>query len=154
MKKLKTLNCIILFLVSALPLAVTGQYKVPSQEVIDIIDAKQPPHGILSPSGELLILAEEQTMPSIAYLSQPLLRIGGIRIIPSNNSAQRTSFFSEIRINNLTGGPEQARSWFAKCTAVGRDDYWEHKLARLWLEQQDREEPATDDQGRPAEVEP
>ncbi len=54
----------------------------------------------------------------------------------------------------LTSGPEQARGWFDKCTAVGRDDYWEHKLACLWLEQQNRGKPATGDQGRPAQVEP
>ncbi len=83
------------------------KYKQPPQEVIDIVDAPPPPSGILSPDGKNLLLATYESMPSIAYMAQPLLRIGGLRILPANNSAQQTTFYTGLRIKNLLNESEQ-----------------------------------------------
>lgn len=77
------------------------KYKLPPQEVIDILDAPPPPRAILNPEGTRLLLADYESMPSIAYMAQPLLRIGGLRILPANNSAQQTTFYTALRVRDL-----------------------------------------------------
>ena len=92
-----------LFIITLCPLS-AEKYKLPPQEVIDIVDAPPPPQGILSPNGNLLLLATYESMPSIAYMAQPLLRIAGRRILPGNNSAQQTFFYTGLQIKNLING--------------------------------------------------
>ncbi len=97
-------------------LAAQESYKLPPPEVVRIVDAPPIPQANLSPSGTYLMLLDYQSMPSIDYLSQPLLRLAGIRIIPAENSLQRTTFYTGITLKNLIDGsttpldlPEGAR---------------------------------------------
>jgi dipeptidyl aminopeptidase/acylaminoacyl peptidase len=76
-------------------------YKLPPQEVVDIVTAPQPPSISISPDGELMLLVDEDPMPSIAYMAQPLLRIAGIRILPKYNAEQETDFYTGITIKNI-----------------------------------------------------
>ncbi|MBN2417304.1 S9 family peptidase [bacterium] len=81
-------------------------YKLPPQEVIDIVEAPPTPSADVSPSGRHLMLSAYESMPSIGYLSQPLLRIAGIRITPANNSRQQTTFYTGITIKEIATGKE------------------------------------------------
>lgn len=67
-------------------------YKLPPREVIDMVEAQPTPRASLSPDHQFLLLTEYESMPDMAYMSQPLLRIAGMRITPDTNSRQRTSF--------------------------------------------------------------
>ena len=78
-----------------------GAAVAPLKEVIDIVTAPRTPRTSISPTGEYMVLAEYEAMPSIAYMAQPLLRIAGIRITPKNNSRQQTSFFTSLTIKDL-----------------------------------------------------
>lgn len=101
----KILTLITILLIPFILIAQT-QYKVPSKEVIDIVDAPLTPSASISPQGTYMLLTEMESMPTIEYLSQPLLRIAGVRITPSNNSMQRTSFALRFTIRNLETGKE------------------------------------------------
>lgn len=79
-------------------------YKLPPQEVIKILDSPPPTRTSLSPRGDLLYLAESESMPSIAALSQPLLRLAGLRITPRNNSRQVMMFSSSLSLKPLKDG--------------------------------------------------
>jgi dipeptidyl aminopeptidase/acylaminoacyl peptidase len=79
-------------------------YKLPPQEVIDIVDAIPIPYAIVSPQGKYLLLAEYQAMPSIEYMAKPMLRLAGKRILPGNNSSQQTRFYTAFTIINLSNG--------------------------------------------------
>jgi dipeptidyl aminopeptidase/acylaminoacyl peptidase len=79
-------------------------YKLPPKEVIDIVTAPPPPRTSISPTGEDMMLIEYESMPSIAYMAQPLLRIAGTRITPNNNSRQVTIFYTGIKIKNIKTG--------------------------------------------------
>ena len=69
--------------VALLPvLAAQEPYKLPPKEVIDIVDAPPTPMVSMSPAGDTMALIERESMPSIAYLSEPILRIAGMRITP------------------------------------------------------------------------
>ncbi len=79
-------------------------YKKPPQEVIDILKAPPPPQISVSPDGDMVLLYTYETMPSIAYLAQPLLRLAGIRITPLNNSRQQTYFVTSLTVKSLKDG--------------------------------------------------
>ncbi len=90
--------------ISSLPLSAQDPYKLPSKEVVDIVDALPLPRAIMSPKGDFILLAEYESMPSIAYMAQPLLRIAGIRITPKYNSRQQTSFNTSFTIKSIKDG--------------------------------------------------
>ncbi|MBN2199162.1 MAG: S9 family peptidase [Candidatus Aminicenantes bacterium] len=86
------------------PLAAQQPYKTPPQEIIDILDAPPPPFVLVSPDGNWLLLAERSSMPSIADLSLPVLRLGGLRIAPDRNARQMLSFITGLTLKNLADG--------------------------------------------------
>ncbi|MFQ6617161.1 MAG: S9 family peptidase [Fidelibacterota bacterium] len=118
----------ILSLVLTLTLFGQEPYKLPPQEVIDIVDAPPTPRAIVSPNGRYMLLADYEAMPSIAYMAQPMLRLAGIRITPKNNSRRRTTFYTGLVIKRLKDGstqriviPEGSKLGFPKWSF---DDKW------------------------------
>jgi dipeptidyl aminopeptidase/acylaminoacyl peptidase len=79
-------------------------YKVPPKEVVDIVDAPPTPSVSMSPDGGTMALVERESMPSIAYLSEPILRIAGMRITPSFNSRQVLSFSTGLSLKDMKTG--------------------------------------------------
>jgi dipeptidyl aminopeptidase/acylaminoacyl peptidase len=79
-------------------------YKLPPKDVIDILDAPPTPRISMSPDGGMMAIIENESMPSIAYVSQPILRIAGIRIIPDSNSRQVLSFSIGLSLKDLKTG--------------------------------------------------
>jgi dipeptidyl aminopeptidase/acylaminoacyl peptidase len=116
---------IILILVPAL----AGQepYKVPPKEVVDIVSAPPTPMVSLSPAGDTMALVERESMPAIAYLAEPVLRIAGMRITPSYNSRQVLSFSTGLSLKDLKTGvarkvglPDGAKFTFPSWSPDGR----------------------------------
>ncbi len=102
-------------------------YKLPPKEVVDIVTAAPPPRASMSPDNEYMLLATYEPMPSIAYMSQPLLRLAGTRITPLNNSRQQTLFYTSITIKRLKDGaetpatlPEDAKLGFPRWSSDGK----------------------------------
>ena len=79
-------------------------YKLPPKEVIDIVDAPPTPLVSMSPSDDTMALIERESMPTIAYLSEPLLRIAGMRITPAYNSRQVLSFSTGLSLKDMKTG--------------------------------------------------
>ncbi len=104
----KTIPIVFLIFVFVFSLAVFAQepYKLPPKEVIDIVDAPPLPRASMNPPGDLMLLSESESMPSIAYMSQPLLRLAGTRITPRYNSRQQTSFTIGLTIKSIKDGKE------------------------------------------------
>ncbi len=104
----KTIPIAFLIFVFVFSLAVFAQepYKLPPKEVIDIVDAPPLPRASMNPPGDLMLLSESESMPSIAYMSQPLLRLAGTRITPRYNSRQQTSFTIGLTIKSIKDGKE------------------------------------------------
>ena len=85
-------------------LAAQEPYKLPPKEIVDIVDAPPPPLVLLNPAGNLMLLADQASLPSIADVARPILRLAGIRISPDLNCSQRLNFFTGLTIKNLTDG--------------------------------------------------
>jgi dipeptidyl aminopeptidase/acylaminoacyl peptidase len=79
-------------------------YKIPPKNVLDILDAPPTPRVSLNRSRDMMLLTESESMPSIAYLSMPLLRLAGLRITPGNNSRQVLSFATGLSLKSLKDG--------------------------------------------------
>ncbi|MCJ7487783.1 MAG: prolyl oligopeptidase family serine peptidase [Candidatus Aminicenantes bacterium] len=79
-------------------------YKLPPKEVVDIVDAPPTPMVSMSPAGDVMALIDRESMPSIAYLSEPILRIAGMRITPALNSRQVLSFSTGISLKDMKSG--------------------------------------------------
>jgi dipeptidyl aminopeptidase/acylaminoacyl peptidase len=89
---------------STLPLSAQEPYKLPPKEVVDIVDTLPSPSVTVSPTGDLMLLAEYGPMPSIAYMAQPMLRLAGMRISPLYNSRHQTTFYAGLIIKSVKDG--------------------------------------------------
>jgi dipeptidyl aminopeptidase/acylaminoacyl peptidase len=79
-------------------------YKLPPKEVINILDAPPTPRVSMSPARDTMLLTDSESMPTIAYISQPMLRIAGLRITPANDSAQVLSFSTAMTLKTIKDG--------------------------------------------------
>ena len=82
------------------------RYQLPPKEVVDAWDAQPLPTAILSPSKQVLALTYRRAYPTIAELSQPILRLAGARINPNTNGPQRTTNIHGITIRKISDGSE------------------------------------------------
>ncbi len=99
---------ILLALALAAPfLAAQEPYKVPPKNVLDILEAPPIPRMSLSPDREVMLLIESESMPGIAALSQPILRLAGLRITPATNSSQVLTFNTGLTLKTVKTGLER-----------------------------------------------
>jgi len=120
------MSIFILIFLNGLILQGQEPYKKPPQEVIDMVEAPPPPSASKSPDGSMAILSTYESMPSIAYLAQPMLRLAGTRITPLNNSRQQTYFVTSLIIKTIKDGkiipieiPEDAKLGFPRWSYDG-----------------------------------
>src|SRR5690554_6374965 len=79
-------------------------YQLPPEEIQTLVNAPVTPVVNFSRSGQVMLLLERPGYVSIEDLSQPELRIGGMRINPATNGRSRSSSYSNITIKKgLTG---------------------------------------------------
>ena len=77
-------------------------YLLPPKEIVDILDAPPPPVVELSPARDVVVLLERASMPTIAELSQPVLRLAGLRINPKTNGQHRSGAAVYPRYRSFT----------------------------------------------------
>ncbi|MBI9065986.1 MAG: prolyl oligopeptidase family serine peptidase [Salinivirgaceae bacterium] len=98
------------FLLSLLSIQLHSQkqitYKTPPEEILKLVDAPTTPYIIIDPTGEWLLQLNNPGMPSIAEVSQPELRIAGLRINPATNNKSRAFHSDSLSLTNLSNGKE------------------------------------------------
>lgn len=65
------------------------RYRLPPQEIVDILDHPPTPFVRLSPDHAWVLLLHRSSMPSIEEVSSPMLALAGYRIDPSTNGPAR-----------------------------------------------------------------
>ena len=103
--KIFVLSITILFL-SSLNLFAQSSYKKPPKDVLDVLNAATFPQTSISPAKDKILLLEPLTYPSIAELSQPMLRLAGLRINPNTNGTHRQSYAVKLALKNIADGKE------------------------------------------------
>ena len=74
-------------------------YQLPPEAIVSLLDAPQTPSVILSSDNQTMLLLHRPGLPSIAELSQPELRLAGVRFNPSTNGPSRVQ--GMIRISSM-----------------------------------------------------
>jgi dipeptidyl aminopeptidase/acylaminoacyl peptidase len=72
-----------------IPLSAQTAYQKPPQVVADVLDAPAFPAVSVSPTRDSIALVQSARYPSIAEVSEPMLRLAGIRINPKTNGPAR-----------------------------------------------------------------
>jgi dipeptidyl aminopeptidase/acylaminoacyl peptidase len=82
------------------------RYLLPPKVVVDILDAKPLPTVIVSPTRQEIAMLDRASMPTIADLSQPMLRLAGRRINPKTNGPQRPQAVLAITLKRIADGKQ------------------------------------------------
>src|SRR5712692_10030992 len=82
------------------------RYLTPPKEIVEAFDAPLLPTAILSPSKQVIALVYRRNYPTIAELSQPILRLAGARVNPKTNGPQRTANIFAITLKKIADSAE------------------------------------------------
>ena len=78
------------------------KYVLPPQHIVDVFDAEPLPQTLLSPNRQVLAVVKARSYPTIAELSQPMLRLAGLRVNPKTNGPHRDSGLDGTGIYSIT----------------------------------------------------
>lgn len=93
-----------LFVAFALRAQDDVKYQTPPKDILDLVLAKPTPSVSIDDKGEWMLILERSDFPTIEELSQPELRIAGLRINPNNFSPSRSGSSTDIQIKNIKTG--------------------------------------------------
>jgi len=89
------------------------RYVQPPPNIVQVFDAELLPQTLVSPNRQLLALTKARAYPTIAELSQPMLRLAGMRVNAKTNGPFRASGLPgtgiyAITLKKIDGGAETA----------------------------------------------
>ncbi|MCY7347277.1 MAG: prolyl oligopeptidase family serine peptidase [Pyrinomonadaceae bacterium] len=99
---------VFLTLLTVQTFAQNAAYQKPPKDVLDVLNASAIPATSISPAKDKILLIEPMIYPSISELSQPMLRIAGLRINPLTNGSHRQPYAVKLALKNIEGGTETA----------------------------------------------
>ncbi|SFE94088.1 S9 family peptidase [Thermoflexibacter ruber] len=105
MKRLYPIVCFCLALCLMTPVLAQEAltYQKPPKEIEDLFNAPLTPLVSIDSKGSMMLFMERADYPSIAELSQPELRLAGLRINPATNGQSRTSHYIGLKLRKLLG---------------------------------------------------
>jgi dipeptidyl aminopeptidase/acylaminoacyl peptidase len=86
---------------------ISSGYRVPPTPIADILLAAPTPALSIAPGGARIALLGRESLPPIADLAEPELRLAGVRINPRTNGPSRESFYNGISIREIPSGEER-----------------------------------------------
>ena len=107
----------------------TEGYQTPPAPIAQILDAPQTPGVSLSPERKTMALLGRENLPSIAAVSEPILRLAGYRINPRSNgpTEARTAWLNSLAFQDVAKGaitpvtlPQGARFMDPRWSADGQ----------------------------------
>jgi dipeptidyl aminopeptidase/acylaminoacyl peptidase len=87
-----------------IPISAELAYQKPSKEILDILNTPAPPVLGVNPTKTYATLSQSERYPSIAEVSQPMLRLAGMRINPRTNGLHLAPSSFSITLVRLADG--------------------------------------------------
>ncbi|MEM9457855.1 MAG: prolyl oligopeptidase family serine peptidase [Myxococcota bacterium] len=84
--------------------AATSGYRMPSADVVDIVDAPPTPLVNVAPGGQRLGHFTYQALPGIDVVTRPFERLAGIRVDAERHRRRRTRWITEISLQQAADG--------------------------------------------------
>lgn len=84
--------------------SIFAQYQKPPKEIEDILNAPSIPSTSVSPARDKIALLEPLRYPPVSELSQPMLRLAGLRVNPNTNGQHRQPYFVKLSLKNISDG--------------------------------------------------
>src|SRR5579871_6828376 len=116
-----------LFLLCVFPICAELPYQKPSKEILDILNAPATPVLAVNPAHTYATLSQSERYPSIAEVSQPMLRLAGLRINPRTNGLHLAPGSFSITLVRLADGvkipvslPQHARAGSLRWSEDGK----------------------------------
>lgn len=81
-------------------------YRRPSQAVLDALNAPVTPLISVSPARDRLLMYQPVRYPPVADVSQPMLRLAGLRINPATNGLHRAPYYVQLTVKRIADGTE------------------------------------------------
>ncbi len=81
-------------------------YQLPPKTIVDILDAPPPPTAVMSPTRTVMALLERTSMPKIADMAAPMLRLAGTRVNPKVNGPYGAQTTFGITLKTIPGGKD------------------------------------------------
>ncbi len=78
-------------------------YQQPDDRIVKIVEAGDPPHLVINRARTFALELHYSSTPSIAYLSQPMVKLAGVEFFPQNSSAVHTVQLQTFKIVALKG---------------------------------------------------
>src|SRR5216117_1500664 len=104
---MRRLPLLCLALLSSTALSAQTPYRTPPQVIVDILDAPPLPTAGISPDRQSLLLLEQRSMPTIAELAAPMLRLAGNRINPRTTGPQLPGGVTGLVLKRVSDGTER-----------------------------------------------
>jgi len=73
-------------------------YQKPSKEILQLADVPLPPRTVINNDGSIIVLLYRSQYKSIVELSEPEIKLAGIRTNPVTNMSSRTNFSNNIKV--------------------------------------------------------
>src|SRR5687767_13836366 len=82
-------------------------YLTPPKAIADIMLAEPLPTAVIGPGRDVIALMSRSSMPPIADVSAPMLRLAGLRINPRTNGPHLGGNLTGITLRTLSTGAEK-----------------------------------------------
>jgi dipeptidyl aminopeptidase/acylaminoacyl peptidase len=79
-------------------------YRQPPKAILDVLNAPETPRLYVSPAKTHAVMAERLRYPPIAELSEPMLRLAGVRVNPKTNGQHRATRYVGLSMVRLADG--------------------------------------------------
>lgn len=139
MKKTIILLAVSILIFKALHAQVDLNYQQPPKEILELADAPMAPAVLIDKQAKNIVLLHRNRYSSIAELSEPELRLAGLRINPVTNIGSRTIYYNNItllkvgereqkkvtglpndpRLANITWSPDESKLAFTNTVNSG-----------------------------------
>ncbi len=95
------------------------RYERPPEVLAQLVDAPRTPAVMLSSTRRVMLLLHRSSVPGIAKIAEPELRLAGLRINPRNTGPSRYSGYERLSLKTLDGSAARPVTGVPEDAAIG-----------------------------------